>query len=175
MMSSYNTSTGNKSGNNYLYCYFISTNSSNLISAINFPSDTNIRILAIDEINAAQQKNPDDGVIEGALAVVKAGAAGSGAPHVGLRASFGSPSFSATFPPVGTGISGDDVVSMALSQVSSSYRQPEVADDFVVASGPLWAGQFASETGRSPGDGTLSDSAPLALRIARVKGRFGLS
>ena len=64
-MTSYNTSSANTSGHVYLYGYVFSTSTTEPIVSIKLPNNSDIKILAIDEVNAAQQADPEDGVIEG--------------------------------------------------------------------------------------------------------------
>jgi hypothetical protein len=61
-MTSYDTPTGNLGGNAYLYGYVFSTSATQIISSIQFPTSSNIRILSIDEINAAEQTGTATGV-----------------------------------------------------------------------------------------------------------------
>ena len=146
-------------GNAYIYGYTFTTDPTRMVSSIQFPSNTNIRILAIDEINAAQQADPEDGVIEGPAAVVVGappqtrGRLGSVPPLPTLLAqpSLGSmPAF------------GEDVVSTALDKMETSTSRPSLATAPAAASGPRWAAQSGSESGASSVAGSAF-SAPGGL------------
>ena len=71
-MTSYNTATGNTSGQVYLYGYVFSTSTAHAIASIQLPNDSKIKILAIDEVLAPSHSVSEAGVIKG-----KAVAAGS--------------------------------------------------------------------------------------------------
>ena len=166
-MTSYNTSAGNTSGNAYLYGYVISTNSAKIVSSIQFPSNANVVILAIDEINASQQLDPEDGVIEGEAAVVS-GAQPVRAP-VAPVAPVGRQPLATAPRAFGLSSLGGDAVSAALDEMQAVEPTALALGDFSAASGPLWAGQLGNEAVGSAAAGPFSASLVLP---SRPKGRL---
>jgi hypothetical protein len=163
-MTSDNSPTGNQGGNTYLYGYVISTTSTKLISSITFPNNADVKILAIDEINSAQQNDPEDGVIEGEDLV-----AGSERPggHVVTRKS-PPPALKPVFS--GLASAGDDLVAAALNEIVTSPPRPAASGVLAVAIGPIWAGQLGDD-----GGGASAMGGPFGLPVSlspHPRGRF---
>ena len=134
-MTSYNTSTANTSGDVYLYGYVFSTSTAEPIASIQLPNSTDgeIKILAIDEINASQQSDPEDGVIEGDAMV-------AGNERLGTPVTKGTPVALVTegasvVPPF-----GEDLVSSALDEITTPAAPAPYFGEIAAGIGPNWAG-----------------------------------
>ena len=162
-MTSYNTSSANTSGNAYLYGYVFTTTTSKPIVSIEFPSNVYIRILAIDEINAAQQNDPEDGVIEGDAIV-------AGNERLGIPLTKAAPVALATTAPSIVPTFGDDLVSSALDEITNSAAPTPYLGKIAAGIGPNWAGQLGDEAGGSVALGQLF--ASRSALMFRPKGRL---
>ena len=162
-MTSYNTSAANTSRDVYLYGYVFATSTTEPIASIELPNNLHITILAIDEINASQQSDPEDGVIEGDAMV-------AGNQRLGTPATKG-----VSIAPVTSAASivpsfGDDLVSSALDEITTPATPAPYFGEIAAGTGPNWAGQVGNEVGDSAVPGQLFGSRSALM--FRPKGRL---
>ncbi len=125
-MNTYNTPTGNVGGTRYLYGYVISINSSKTVSSIVLPSNTDMIILAIDEVNQSALYSPNALPIRRLPTPVLSGRGGSAGQVTVREASASSTAIKSI----------KDLVASAIENLISAPEPPAVASSLLTKLDP---------------------------------------
>ncbi len=157
-MLSYNTTAGNTSGKVYLYGYSFSTNSAKTISSITFPNKSQIKILAIDEVNQSEQYmfvlgGGDQGLVS------------PGTGTAGLKTAPAAPE--RTQSPASLSPTSGTLLSLAIDGVVSSRRMFDYDDDLSPALDPAVEASAMDESAAGVAVGAIA-LGPIPAPLAPV-------